>query len=171
MIRKLVIQSAALLAIFATEVQLADVQEWADQLAAQIQVESAWRPGARSRYAAGLAQFTPATWSDIAPYTEPSCVDKPETDPACSVRSQILYMRRLLTRYRFSATEAEQWAFAWAAYNGGPGWITREKARCNRRPGCSPGRWFDNVERHCLRANWACRENRAYPRKILARLP
>ena len=140
------------------------------RFAAQIAVESNWQPQARSRYAAGLAQFTPPTWSDIAPLTRPSCAGVPETDPACSVRAQLLYMRRLLARYRVSASDAYRWAFAWAAYNGGPGWISREKARCRRTPSCRPERWWGQVERHCLRAAWACRENRAYPRKILLRL-
>ena len=166
----ILIASSVLLSIFATEVERAGVVDWAGRLAAQIQVESAWRPEARSKYAAGLAQFTPATWSDIAPYTDPSCAGEPETDPACSIRSQIVYMRRLLARYRFSATAAERWAFAWAAYNGGPGWISREKARCKRKPDCNPSRWWRNVERHCLRARWACGENRAYPVKIVRRL-
>ncbi len=161
---------SALLPVFEAELARAGVKRWSPQLAAQIQVESAWKPDARSKYAAGLAQFTPATWQDIAPRADPSCAGKPETDPACSIRSQIVYMRRLLSRYRSSLTAGDRWAFAWAAYNGGPGWITREKSRCKRKPNCNPSRWWRNVERHCIRAGWACRENRAYPKKILGRI-
>ena len=165
------LQPTALFSIFTVEVEQAGVQAWSGQLAAQIQVESAWRPNARSKYAAGLAQFTSATWSDIAPLTDPSCAGEPETDPPCSIRSQIVYMKRLLSRYKYSATVSDRWAFAWAAYNGGAGWITREKSKCKRKPSCNPSRWWRNVERHCLRAGWACTENRAYPKKILAHLP
>ena len=165
--------TAALLAVFYGELAGAGLplDPFESRFRAQIQVESAWRPEARSKYAARLAQFTPATWSDIAPYTDPSCAGTPETDPACSIRSQIVYMRRLLIRYSDSATPEDQWAFASAAYNGGPGWISREKARCAAAPDCEPRRWWGHVELHCLRAAWACRENRAYPQKIVARLP
>ena len=156
--------------VFQTEVARAGLETFEARFAAQIAVESNWQPQARSRYAPWLAQFTPPTWSDIAPLTRPSCAGVPETDPACSVRAQLLYMRRLLARYRVSASDAYRWAFAWAAYNGGPGWISREKARCRRTPSCRPARWWGQVERHCLRPASACRENRAYPRKILLRL-
>ena len=77
-------------------------------------------------------------------------------------------MRRLLHRYRLTRA---RWPFAWAAYNGGPGWIGREHARCRRQPGCDPRQWYGHVERHCIRARWACEENRAYPRKIERALP
>ena len=170
MIRLLLLHHALLLNIFSTEVERAAVPNWAPQLAAQIDVESNWRPAAQSKYATGRAQFTPPTWRDIAPYTSPSCSGKPETDPACSIRSQIVYMRRLMHRYRYAATPADQWAFAWAAYNGGPGWIKKENARCRRRPGCSPSRWWGHVAKRCIRADWACRENWDYPKKILRRI-
>ena len=156
--------------VFEAEVARAGVEAWAPVLHAQITQESAWDPNARSKFAAGLSQFTPPTWADISPHTDPSCAGQPETDPACSIRSQIVYDRRLMHRYRRAATPRDRWAFTLAAYNGGPGWISREKRRCRRAPGCAPARWFHHVERHCLRAAWACRENRAYPRRILARV-
>ncbi len=159
-----------LLAVFAAEVERAGAGEFAPLLHAQVTVESAWRPDARSRWAAGLAQFTPPTWGDIAPLTDPPCDGAAETDPACSIRAQIVYMVRLLRRYGDSDRRA-RWAFAQAAYNGGAGWISREKKVCARRLGCDPAGWFDHVERHCVRAGWACEENRAYPRKIVRALP
>lgn len=161
----LLTQTVALLAIFGAEIDRAGVTPWTPQLRAQITVESAWRPDVCSRFACGLAQFTPATWGDIAPLTRPSCADQQETDPACSIRAQIVYMQRLLRRYTDSERR-DQWAFAWAAYNGGAGWISREKRQCRKRPGCDPARWYANVADQCIRAAWACRENRAYPRKI-----
>ena len=140
-------QRAALWPTFTQEVERAGVVAWAPRLAAQIQVESAWDASARSQYAAGLAQFTPATWADIAPHTQPSCGDAPPTDPACSIRAQIVYMSRLTHRHRY---DLEIWPLSWAAYNGGPGWIRREKARCRLQDGCNPTRWYGHVERHCL---------------------
>ena len=158
----------ALLLIFTAEVERAKVPHWESQLKAQIQVESAWRPNARSAYAAGLAQFTPPTWGDVAPYTKPSCAGVPETDPACSIRAQIRYMKQLLDRYQMRAlSEYEQWAFAWVAYNHGMGWVDKEIRRCKRSPNCTASIWFDHVERKCLTALWACEESRNYPKKII----
>ena len=157
--------------VLVTEVERAGVPTWTEELAAQITVESAWQPQARSPYAVGLTQFTPATWQAVAPTTDPPCAGVAPTEPACAIRAQIVYMRRLLARYRTAATVDDRWAFAWAAYNGGPGWIAREQRRCRQRPTCDPARWWRHVERHCLRASWACRENRAYPGRILARIP
>ena len=163
----IILQTLALLSIFNAEVERADVNEWANQLHAQISVESAWRPNACSVYACGLSQFTLPTWGDISPYTTPSCEGIDYTDPACSVRSQIVYMERLLRRYKDSESGRGRWAFAWAAYNGGPGWINKEKRKCKAVIGCNEDEWFDNVEEFCVRADWACEENRAYPKKIL----
>ena len=158
---------AILLAIFLAEVSSAGVSPWTNQLHAQITTESAWRPNACSIYACGLAQFTLPTWGDFAPYTSPSCEGVVREDPACSVRAQIVYMRRLLRRYREVDSNRQRWMFSWAAYNGGPGWITKERKRCRAKIGCSEELWEDNVEDLCIRAAWACKENRLYPKKIL----
>ena len=152
--------------VFDAEVARAGVAGWRSQLAAQVWIESHWRPDVSSPWAHGLAQFTPPTWSDIAPVTDPSCAGVSMFDPACSLRAQIVYMRKLRRRYFFSGSDADRWAFAWAAYNGGPGWISREKRQCRKDPRCDAARWYRHVERHCRRAAWACRENRAYPVKI-----
>ena len=114
-----------------------------------------------------LAQFTPPTWGDIAPLTNPSCAEVDYRDPACSVRSQIVYMRRLLRRYDYASTIRDRWQFAWAAYNRGPGWVNREARKCKSIIGCDHTIWDDNVDEICLRAAWACKEGKAYPKKIL----
>ncbi len=158
---------ADLIAIFERETDRPFAINARQQLAAQISVESAWRPNACSQYACGLAQFTAPTWDDISPYTKPSCEGVDYRDPACSIRSQIVYMRRLLYRYRGSASRTDQWAMAWAAYNGGPGWIDKERRRCRSVAGCDPTQYFQHVQDECIRAEWACRENTAYPGKIL----
>ena len=160
--------TAALLAVFLAEITAGGhwAQERVTFLAAQIEVESAWRPKAESPYALGLAQFTPATWGDIAPATTPPCIEYPITDPACSIRAQILYMKRLTSALR--RTE-QPMLFAASAYNGGLGWVRREQRLCSTLPGCNPNQW-ESLERVCLRAQWACKENKAYPSKILARV-
>lgn len=158
--------------IFFDEVQHAEMHEYLDLIAAQIQVESAWRPNACSIYACGLAQFTLATWNDIAPRTNPSCKGVDYKDPACSVRAQVVYMSMLLRRYRETDDILTMWIFAWVAYNGGMGWLDREIKKCKKDPRCDPEKWWQNVEdiRVSRRAAWAYKENRTYPKKILAAL-
>jgi len=146
----------------------ADRVEWPhprDWIAAQVQVESSWRPDARSRYASGLAQFTAAAWQDWSPRTDPSCAGEQPTDPACAVRAQLQYMGPLLRACPPAHT-------AWRAYNGGPGWIRRERRACANVPGCDPRQPL-HLERMCRavgRSAAACRENLAYPRRIEALL-
>jgi len=127
-----------------------------EYLAAQIQVESHWRPGVSSKYAHGLAQFTPDTWTDWAPS---DCTDI--FDPECSIRAQIRYMTRLRSKYG-------NFHDSWRAYNGGPGWINREIRLCRATRGCDP-RVSGHLEKLCRaagRSASSCRENIAYPRKI-----
>lgn len=157
----------ALVALFLIEIDRANLRHEAAWYAAQIEQESAWRPTAASKYAKGLAQFTPPTWGDIAPLTDPSCVDKPETDPACSVRAQLLYMERL--KRSVAKVDAPRLQ-AFRAYNGGLGWLRREQRRCAEKPRCNPYSYQDLLD-VCVRADWACRENQEYPGRIAAKEP
>lgn len=161
---------AALVLIVLAELAAADFLAAEQQIRAQITVESAWRHDVCSPYACGLTQFTLPTWQDISPLTRPSCEGIDRFDPACATRAQIVYMRRLLKRYEYASTSRDRWMFSWAAYNGGPGWINRESKRCKRVHKCDPSRWEGNVEKFCIRANWACNENRAYPYKVLSHI-
>ena len=167
MILLFLLQTAGLLSIFDAEVERAGLTEHRALLAAQIEQESAWNCEARSRYAAGCAQFTQPTWAQYSVEVRPTCEGVPPTDPACAFRAQALYMKRLLHSHRMSATQREQEAFALASYNGGGGWIRREKRKCKQDPRCATNRWFDNVEVHCIRSDRACTENRAYPVRII----
>jgi len=162
----ILLQTVGLMAVFDTEVERAGLTRHRSLLAAQIELESAWDCEARSRHAAGCAQFTEPTWAQYSVEVRPSCDGMPRTDPECAFRAQSLYMKRLLHLYRMSASRREQEALALAAYNGGSGWIRREKRRCKRDSRCSPNRWFGHVEDHCLRSEWACRVNRDYPVRI-----
>ena len=60
-------------------------------------------------------------------------------------------------------------AFTLSAYNGGQGWVARDKRLAAQR-GLDPDRWHNHVATvNAGRSapNW--RENRAYPWRILAR--
>ena len=142
--------------------------------AAQIQQESAWRPRAESPYAQGLAQFVPSTadWiSEVYPYLGPADV----WNPQWSIRAMVRYDKHLLDRYaKPAASDCDAWAFTLSAYNGGQGWLLRDKRQCRnatRCPSCDPTRWFGHVADtpDPRRANWAVEENRGYPQRILLR--
>lgn len=138
------------------------------RFAAQIHQESAWRPSAKSPFAQGLAQFTPATATWIA-QVYPSLRPADPWDPLWSLRAQVIYMHHLWEGIKDTATECDRWAFALSAYNGGPGWVARDR-RLASAQGADASRWFWNTELHTKRAAWAFKENRAYPRRILLRL-
>lgn len=135
------------------------------RFAGQIHQESGWRPDARSKYAAGLAQFTPATARWISGLYGNLRANEP-LDPAWAIPALIIYDRYLYERTR-AATECDRWAMTLSGYNGGEGWRKRDQSLCATVLGCDPARWFDHVEHHSRRAIWAFTENRGYPRKIL----
>lgn len=152
---------------------------------AQIHQESNFRATAKSKYAAGLAQFTPQTAAGMQqayPDLRVLCpvVEGCPLDAGWAIRAMVLYDRGLW-KGRGSAASSEQMAFALADYNGGAGWINRERAACAAAPaegmpgGCAAAKYFRNVRDFCgrsmpgvpRRAAWACEENRHYPDVIL----
>jgi hypothetical protein len=132
--------------------------------AAQIHQESTWNPNAKSPFASGLAQFTPSTaeWMvEVFPELE-----RADTlNPIWSIRAMLLYNRWLYNRME-AKDECNRWAFALSAYNGGVGWIPRDK-RLAVEAGYDPLLWWGNVEHTTSRAAWAKKENREYPHRII----
>jgi len=140
---------------------------------AQIHQESRWKSTAQSKYASGLAQFTPDTakWINqvYARDLRELCSDDKNgcpLDPKWALRAMTLYMRQLYRSYPWAATEDDRFAIALAAYNGGAGWIPRERKKANLE-GFDSNRWFGGIEITCLRAKQFCDENREYPRIIM----
>ena len=134
-------------------------------MAGQIHQESLWRKGARSRFAGGLAQFTPGTEAWIkAAYPQTLAVGN-AFDPRWAIRALVTYDHHLYQRIR-AANDCERWAMTLSAYNGGLGWLQRDQRLAARR-GADPLRWWGNVERYSRRAKWAIAENRGYPRAII----
>lgn len=135
-------------------------------LAAQIHTESGWNSEARSPVGAqGLAQFMPSTaaWlPEVAPET-----GKPAPfNPGWSLRALCIYDRWLWER-NSGANDYERMAFTLSAYNGGQGWVNRDKKLARQR-GLDAARWFGGVETvNAGRSAAAFRENRNYPRLIL----
>lgn len=143
----------------------------AARLAAQVHQESGWRSDAASAYAQGLAQFTPGTAAWL-PTVCPAVGEADPWDPDWSLRAQACYMawlhRRVPRLPGAALTDCSRWVFALRAYNGGEGWMTRERRKA-QAAGADPNAW-QAVEHYRVRATWAHRENTAYPRRILLRL-
>ena len=118
--------------------------------AAQIHQESGWRPDARSPYAHGLAQFTPATAEWIGEI-DPALADAATGNPTWALRALVTYDKWL--HERVAGAPCPRMQLALRAYNGGLGYIRKEVA--TGKP-CS-----------AFRAEWACRENLDYPIRIL----
>lgn len=123
-------------------------------LAAQVHQESAWQPDARSPYAHGLAQFTPATAEWIAGL-DAALAGADTGNPVWALRALARYDRWLHDRVPDRSNACKQWWQTLRAYNGGLGWVKREAA----------------TGQPCIafRSAANCKENLAYPRLILTK--
>ncbi len=134
--------------------------------AAQIHTESWWRNDTVSHVGAqGLAQFMPATAAWL-PTVMPETGKPAPFNAAWSLRALCAYDRWLWDRTG-AWSDYERMAFTLSAYNGGHGWVLRDKAKA-RKLGKDDRRWFDSVENvNSGRSRAAFTENRQYPRRIL----
>ena len=134
--------------------------------AAQIHTESWWRNDTVSSVGAqGLAQFMPAT-AKWLPTVAPETGRPAPFNPAWSLRACVTYDRYLWERTD-GVNDFERMAFTLSAYNGGAGWVNRDRKLARQR-GLDPGRWFDSVATvNAGRSKAAWKENRNYPRLIL----
>lgn len=132
--------------------------------ASQIHQESYWNFRAQSKYAHGLTQFTPETAEWIVKVF-PDLIKPNVFNPLWAIRAMIKYDMWLYKRIKAN-TECDKWAMVMSSYNGGLGWLLRDK-KLARVKGLDPFLWWDNVEKTSNRAGWAFRENREYPHRIL----
>ena len=136
--------------------------------AGQVHQESWWKNGARSAYAGGLAQFTPDT-ADWIGGVFPDLAERQPYNPAWALRALVRYDHYLWERVPATAPPCDRMAFVLSAYNGGEGWVQRDR-KVARAAGADVSRWFGNVERfNAGRAPAMFAENRGYPRSILLR--
>ena len=132
--------------------------------ASQIQQESSWDYLAKSPYADGLTQFTPSTakWlKELYPELSNGNV----YNPIWSIRAMLLYDQWLDKNIK-TKNECNQWAMILSSYNGGLGWLKKD-IQLSSSKGKNPEIWWNNVELYSSRADWAMKENRNYPKKIL----
>lgn len=137
--------------------------------AAQLHQESGWRPDAVSPVGAqGMAQFMPAT-ADWISQLVPGLNSREPFNPAWAIRALVSYDRWLWQRVS-AANSCERMAMTLSGYNGGLGWVQRDK-RLAVQNGLDGTRWFEHVatvNAGRSAANW--RENRHYPQRILHEL-
>lgn len=135
-------------------------------MAAQVHQESGWNPDAKSPFAGGLAQFTPDTADWISQKYATELGTNQPYNPVWALRALARYDKYLYDTMSFAETDCDRWAFTLSAYNGGAGWITRDRILTTQN-GLNSRRWWNNVEQHTKRAAWAKKENRDYPHRIL----
>lgn len=136
--------------------------------AAQIHQESWWNTGARSPVGAqGLSQFMPATARWITGIYPDQLKDNQPYNPSWSMRALVLYNRWHWQRIPGAASDCDHMAFVLSAYNGGLGWVQKDR-RLATRQGLDASRYWGQVEKvNAGRSTASFRENRGYPLKIL----
>jgi soluble lytic murein transglycosylase-like protein len=133
----------------------------------QVHQESRWKTDARSPYASGMAQFTPATAAQYAmllpPEVRARCPTTAgcPTDPNWALNALSLYDYNLHKGYSWAATGEDRWRLTLAAYNGGAHWLKRERVKANNST-----RWAD-IAAACIRSTASCKENHDYPVLII----
>lgn len=139
------------------------------RFAAQLHQESHWRADVCSwAKACGLAQFMPSTAEWMAEMYPRALAPADPTNPAWAIQAQIRYNDWLYRRVD-APNECDRWAMSLSAYNGGIGWLERDR-RIAAAAGADRDQWFDHVEHYTTRADWAKRENRGYVIRILLNL-
>ena len=135
---------------------------------AQIHKESTWRENAESPYAKGLSQFTPQTQTHVKQrYPELAYGDV--LNPIWAIQAMNIYNAELKTAVD-AIDECNDWAFTLAMYNGGSGWIWREK-NLAEADGVDRNQYWQAVELYNAgRRESAKKENRGYPKKIILEL-
>jgi soluble lytic murein transglycosylase-like protein len=133
-------------------------------MAAQVHQESAWQPEARSPYAHGLAQFTPATAEWIGGI-DPALLAADTGNPIWALRALARYNRWLIDRVEpVTYNYCDAWWATLRSYNGGLGhW--RNEARL-----AAPAVDRGAIDARCGQASRHvkhCRENLGYPQRIL----
>lgn len=135
--------------------------------AAQVHQESRWRSDARSPVGAqGIAQFMPGTANWMAQMYPADLAGPRPYNPGWALRALVQYDRYLFNRNQ-AESPCDQWAMTLAAYNGGQGWVNRDR-KLALASGANGLAWFNAIEQYNAGRSAAnFRENRHYPRAIL----
>ncbi|MBZ0158381.1 MAG: hypothetical protein K8I29_19460 [Alphaproteobacteria bacterium] len=142
-------------------------------LASQVAHESAWREAARrveksGVVSYGLLQVLDVTLKDMQKrHASLRGIEPVQMLQArWGIRAGIFYDREMWRLCFFAADETERYAMMLAAYNGGYGWLLRDRKLAEQK-GHDKNRWFGHVELFSQRSREAFRINRRYPASIL----
>lgn len=139
--------------------------------AGQFHQESAWNNEAKSYVGAkGLGQFMPGTAVEVH-NRYPDLKVLPMYSPLWSVKALFLYDRQLYNailpmRPNGKIHDCSRYAMMLSAYNGGLGWLNRDR-KLTIQMGGNPDIWWGQTELYSKRAGWAIKENRDYPVRII----
>lgn len=140
-------------------------------LAAQIHAESTWRIDARSPVGAqGLAQFMPSTAADMARRYPGICAPANPFSPRWAFACRDRYLQTQLQNTVSTGdglSECARWQFALRRYNGGAGWIIKDR-RLAAAHGADPDSPEQVAQFNAGRSSVAFGENTAYAPKIMA---
>lgn len=128
---------------------------------AQIHQESGYDERARSKFADGLAQFTPSTaeWiSGVYPRLGPPA----PFSPSWAMRAMVQYDKRLYDGVRVADGVCDRFLFALSDYNGGSGRRMRRQVLSS-----SPGEWSATGTINPGISTGNQRENESYGPKIM----
>ena len=121
------------------------------------QITRAFRPNGSTRFDAltELKQKHPLALSELTWY---NVYNRPELQ----MRAVVLKMQDNYKYYnKYSVVPTEAYGFADAGYNGGLGGVNNERRACKLASWCDPNKWFDNVEKLCLKSKAALYGNRS----------
>lgn len=69
--------------------------------------------------------------------------------PDLQLRALVLLSKESAAPFAHTSSPLE---FGDSAYNGGVSDVKKSRRACAMSPGCDPQKWFDNVERHCVKS-------------------
>lgn len=133
--------------------------------AAQIHQESRWNKDARSKFAGGLAQFTPDTAAWISGAYPKELGSNQPLNPAWAMRALVTYDKQLYGRAKADTPCSKMWKDLWG-YNGGEGWVARDE-KLAAMHGADIRNYAEVEPFNAGRAPAMFAENRGYPRAIL----
>lgn len=131
--------------------------------AAQIHQESGWREDAKSAYASGLTQFTPATADWISKVYPKELSGSSPLNPSWAIRAMVRYDKHLYDNLAVAGGFYDRMWATLRSYNGGQGhWVAEaKKAKSYKREAVDA--YCGSARRHVS----FCKENLGYPRRIM----
>ncbi len=143
-------------------------------VARQIEHESAWKENATRRESSGAMsygqmQVLDSTWGEIKGKYPTLLSGEPQVmlQAKWGIRAGLLYDLMMWNASRFAATEQDRYCFMLASYNGGQGWVERDR-KLTEQSHKNKNVWFGGVESYSNRSTANYKINRKYVREIMS---